>query len=131
MADPSLRRYATRMSGVNADAVLRRAYVAAARSDDRVLVGGRPSIRLFRQVHTNAALAAATEPVKGAPELENLLRSTPVAERGALLLTTVERLPVGTVAQVLGVGERSVIELTASATSRLLPAVTPDRTAER
>jgi hypothetical protein len=120
LADPSLRRYATHMTGNNADVVLHHVYVTAAQWPGRMLDDGRVSIELFREVHARSALAGLVEPEEGAGELENALRSLPIAERGALLLTAVEGLSTEVIALILGVPQRSLAELVASATFSLL-----------
>lgn len=117
LADRSLRRYATHLAGDQADEVLLDAYVSAVRLNEPIVDGNRASIQLFRDVHAHSAITAQSAADDGSGELGNVLKSLPVAQRGALLLTLLEGLNPARAAQVLAASDSSVVELVRSATT--------------
>ncbi|MGI9599446.1 MAG: hypothetical protein ACR2QK_25000 [Acidimicrobiales bacterium] len=115
LADRSLRRYATHLTGDRADDVLHNAYVSAIRDRWSIVEGSRASIQLFRRVQTNAAVVPMTIDDDGSGELEAVLPAVPIENRSALLLTSLEGLSASEAAQVLGMAEAEVIDLSGSA----------------
>ncbi len=115
LADRSLRRYATHLTGRPVDAILHTAYVSAVRSREPVWDGNRASVSLFRHVHTSSAPTAVGEGDDGSGDLGAALRSIPVTDRGALLLTSVEGLSAAEAAQVLDIAVTLVPGLADSA----------------
>lgn len=124
LADRSLRRYATHLGSQAVDEILYNTYVSAVRRNEPIIDGNRASIPLFRDVHSQtAAMSVIGEQgggeEDGNDELGNAVRSLPIAARGALLLTSLERLTIAEAAQVLAVPDESVVELVGSATDEI------------
>ena len=115
LADRSLRRYATHLGGGQIDQILRVAYVMTARQGLPIVEGNKASLPLFQEVHASLVTTTTVEDDDGSGDLGRVLRSVPGAERGALLLTSLEGLTTAETARVLAVPEPSVIDLVGSA----------------